>query len=230
MKNIEFSQEAVEEGDHLGTTNWSNTSTINPFTKAKRSLLGGFVSRVQIWEEEGKITLEEKEEILNALDDPETQACLDISLQQNIMGSVLRSEIFAALGVFISGDISGAALGEAVRMAIKNVHARFVGRNIPPLKRELIAASTMPPVVGAQMPLLFLHKKYPKLYKYFRLYLTGRKLFNITDRQGDGEKPFTPKEQRVLKRFGSGGNEITPSNIIAAQERLFEQWKEKLGL
>ncbi len=58
------------QGD--SSTNWLQSSTKNPFKLIKRKLLKEFVSHMQEWEDDGRISVKEKEEVFDALNEPET--------------------------------------------------------------------------------------------------------------------------------------------------------------
>lgn len=204
---------------------WLQGRTMNPFRLLKRKLLSEFVEHINKWEEDGRISPEEKEEVLNDLGDPETQTYLDLFVQQSILGLVVRVEILAIIGGILTGGVGalyGVVFGEGLKMMIKNIHAQIVCRKIPFKKRQKIAVSTMPFVIGAFLPLLFLHKKHPSLYKYFRIYFKGRRFYNIVDHHKNNRKPFNWIEKQYIK-YNLGDTPITPDNIHDLEENYFNK-------
>jgi hypothetical protein len=205
-------------------------NTRNPFEKLKRKFLSDFLHLMNEWKEEGRITEKEATKVFRALDDDETQAYLDLFIQQNLLGLVFRAEFAAAIGAYIGGDVNGALIGEGIRAGLKNLHAQIIGRKIPVLKRQAVAAATMPTVIGAQTPLAFLHQKHPELYNYFRFYWHARKFYKLVQQQKiNGPKDFTALQRLMLKRNFSGDT-ITPKNLPAVEEQVFEQFLIKYGI
>jgi len=138
----------------------------------RREFVSGFVEQVENWREDEQITPEDRDKILEALKDPQVKIYLNLMVQQLILGQVVRTEVTAALGVVLTGDLmEGAILGEAFRWGLKNIHAQVVGRKLPMLRRQLTAAAVMPSFVGSSSPLVIIGFKHPKLEKCLRLYL-----------------------------------------------------------
>lgn len=212
--------------------NWLQGSTKNPFKLIKRKLLREFVGHIQDWEESGRISCREKEEVFDALNKPETQTYLDLFIQQNILSLIVRAEVLAVLGGILTGGVGllyGALFGEGFKMLIKNIHAQIICRKIPFKKRQKVAAATMPMAIGAFTPLLFIHKDHPVLYRYFRIYFKARKFYSIVDHHKNGSKPFSWIEKQYLKH-NLGEVPITPENIHDLERGYFDRLLEKFNV
>ncbi len=226
MKSDKGSAQAI-------AADWLKNSTKNPFKLIKRKLLKEFVGHIQDWSEEGRIPCDEKEAIFDALNDRETQTYLDLFIQQNILGLIVRTEVLVVLGGVLTGGVGGviygALFGEGLKMLLKNIHAQIVCRKIPFKKRQKVAAATMPMAIGAFTPLLFLHKNHPSLYKYFRIYFKARKFYNIVDHHKNERKSFSWIEKQYLKH-NLGDTPITPDNIQDLERDYFEKLLKKFNV
>ncbi len=125
----------------------------------------------------------------------------------------------------VGGAFYGVLLGEGIKMFLKNLHAQIVCHNMPFKKRQKVAAATMPIAIGSFTPLLFLHKKHPVLYKYFRVYFKARRFYNIVDHHKNDRKPFSWIEKQYLKH-NLGEVPITPQNIHDLEENYFNNLLE----
>lgn len=205
--------------------------SLNPIRRIKDRLLFEFKEHVVSWQNDGRISEKDADQILKALDDPEVQIYLDLFVQQNILTTfIIRTEVCAALGILITGEAQGAFIGELIRMAIRNLHIQIAGAGLPFLDRQKAAFSGMLFFIGGNMPLIFLYqlfkKKYPDLYKYFKIYLSNRKFYNIVYRQKNGQTPFAKNERKYLDRAFPGVN-VTPENLIEMERMHFGKLLEQ---
>lgn len=208
--------------------------SLNPVKRIKEKLLSEFKEHVLSWKDDERITEEDANLILTALDDPEVQIYLDLFVQQNILTTfVLRTEVCAALGVILTGEAQGALISELIRMAIRNLHIQIAGAGLPFSDRQKAAFGGMLFAIGGEMPLILLYQllksRYPELYKYFRIYLSNRKFYNIVSRQRDGQTPFTKNESKYLSKIFPREN-VTPENLIEAERSRFNQLLEEFNV
>ncbi len=168
----------------------------------KAELLENFKLQIEQWANSDihnppLIKEEEKEKLLQSLEDPEVKKLIQLFFEHQIIGwTALNWAVWMPIGVATAGPVAGPLIAEGARSALKFVFTKQRTSNQEGSNTLSVGCAT--PLPGGSFPLMYLYFKHPEFVENFYLYIHMQNFLQLSKETDADPKGVLNKTKRKL--------------------------------